>query len=181
MADQRDVIEVLTHDHREVEQMFAELERLIGSAIDADKVRRKELVEQVTAELVRHSVAEETQVYPKVKEKVSSEEAARAEEEHAEAERTLKRLDDMDWDDPSFDEALRTLMAEVREHVAEEEGEMFPHMRTVFTADELVSMGKDVESFKKRAPTKPHPHTPHTPAARKTLGPIAALFDRLRS
>jgi hypothetical protein len=41
MADQqRDVIEVLEHDHREVEQMFAELESLRGATSDEMKSRR---------------------------------------------------------------------------------------------------------------------------------------------
>src|SRR5205085_3761932 len=67
MADeQRDVIEILEHDHREVEQMFAELESLRGAATDEARERRKELADQVTIELVRHSVAEEVLVYPKV-------------------------------------------------------------------------------------------------------------------
>jgi hypothetical protein len=40
MADQRrDVIEVLEHDHREVEQMFAELESLRGAASEEDRAR----------------------------------------------------------------------------------------------------------------------------------------------
>src|SRR3712207_6893313 len=72
MADeQRDVIEILEHDHREVEQMFSELESLRGASTDEDKERRKTLTEQVTIELVRHSVAEEVLVYPRVEDKVS--------------------------------------------------------------------------------------------------------------
>ena len=66
MAEQqRDVIEVLEHDHRKVEQMFAELGSLRGASMDEEKSRRKELTEQVTIELVRHSVAEEVLVYPR--------------------------------------------------------------------------------------------------------------------
>src|SRR5215207_11144804 len=57
--DQRDVIEVLEHDHREVEQMFSELESLRGASTEEAKSRRKVVTEQVTIELVRHSVAEE--------------------------------------------------------------------------------------------------------------------------
>ncbi|MEO7262634.1 MAG: hypothetical protein ABI047_15465 [Jatrophihabitantaceae bacterium] len=44
-------------------------------------------------ELVRHSVAEEVAVYPKVKEKVSEAEAEHAKQEHAEAEAIMKRLE----------------------------------------------------------------------------------------
>src|SRR3954462_7427685 len=111
MAEQqRDVIEVLEHDHREVEQMFAELESLRGATSDEDKQRRKDLADQVTIELVRHSVAEEVLVYPKVEDKVSAEEVEHAREEHKEAEKTLQRLEKLDPDDPAFDDELATLM-----------------------------------------------------------------------
>jgi hypothetical protein len=55
---QRDVIEILAQDHREVEQMFAELESLRGASAEDAKARRKQLADEVTIELVRHSVAE---------------------------------------------------------------------------------------------------------------------------
>jgi hemerythrin superfamily protein len=179
-ATQRDVIDVLTQDHREVEQMFSELETLRGRTDDASKERRGDLIDQVIFELVRHSVAEEVAVYPKVQEKVSAEEAEHAKHEHAEAEETMKVLDGKDPDDPDFDQHLATLIEEVRHHVAEEEGQMFPHMRTVFSQDELVDMGEDVERVKKIAPTRPHPEVPHERGARLAVGPVAALFDRLR-
>ena len=177
---QRNVIDVLTEDHREVEQMFAELETLRGATGESEQTRRQELVDRVIHELARHAVAEEALVYPAVKDRVSEEEAERAKEEHAEAERTLKRLDDTDPDAPEFDEVLVTLMAEIRDHVAEEEGEMFPHMRQVFSEQELVELGGKVEGFKKVAPTRPHPLTPNEAPVRKAVGPVAGAFDRLR-
>jgi hypothetical protein len=93
--------------------MFAELESLRGASTEEAKARRKTLTEQVTIELVRHSVAEEVIVYPKVEEKVSAEEARHAREEHAEAEETLAKLEKLDADGPAFDD------------IEEEEGEMF--------------------------------------------------------
>jgi iron-sulfur cluster repair protein YtfE (RIC family) len=181
MADQqRDVIEVLEHDHREVEQMFAELESLRGAATEEAKARRKEVTEQVTIELVRHSVAEEVLVYPQVDRKVSAEEAEHAREEHAEAEKTLQRLEKLDADDPAFDDELATLMAEIRHHIEDEEGEMFAHMRQVIDTDELRKLGARVEAFKKVAPTRPHPNVPNTALARTAAGPAASLFDRMR-
>src|SRR4051794_6105462 len=181
MADQqRDVIEVLEHDHREVEQMFAELESLRGAATEEAKARRKDVTEEVTIELVRHSVAEEVLVYPQVERQVSAEEAEHAREEHAEAEETLQRLEKLDADDPGFDDELATLMREIRHHIEDEEGEMFAHMRQVIDADELRSLGKQVEAFKKVAPTPPHPHVPNTAMARTAAGPAASLWDRMR-
>jgi hypothetical protein len=181
MADQqRDVIEVLEHDHREVEQMFAELESLRGAATEDAKARRKEVTEQVTIELVRHSVAEEVIVYPEVDRKVSPEEVEHAREEHAEAEKTLQRLEKLDADDPAFDDELATLMGEIRHHIEDEEGEMFAHMRQVIDAEELRKLGARVEAFKKVAPTRPHPNVPNTPLPRLAAGPAASLFDRMR-
>ena len=179
-AQQRDVIEVLEHDHWEVEEMFSELESLRGASTDAHKSRRKDLTEQVTVELVRHSVAEEVIVYPTVDKKVSREEADHAREEHAEAEETLKRLEKLDADDPDFDDELATLMEEIRHHIEDEEGEMFAHMRERMDADELRKLGERVEAFKKVAPTRPHPNIPNEPLPRAAAGPAASLFDRMR-
>jgi hemerythrin superfamily protein len=178
--EQRDVIEILTHDHREVEQMFTELEGLVGMNDEASRQRRKDLVDQATIELVRHSIAEEAEVYPRVKEKVSDAEAERAKQEHAEAEVTMKRLESLQPGDASFDQQLAVLMQEIREHVAEEEGQMFPHMRSIFTSEELIEMGSKVERVKKMAPIRPHPSAPDQPPGDKILGPVTGLFDRMR-
>ena len=181
MAEQqRDVIEVLEHDHREVEQMFKELESLRGAAGEEEQTRRKELAEQVTIELVRHSVAEEVLVYPRVEDKVSAEEVEHARKEHAEAEETLQRLEKLDADDPSFDDELATLMEEIRHHIEDEEGQMFAHMRQTLDPDELRTLGESVEAFKKVAPTRPHPNVPNTPLPRIAAGPAASLLDRMR-
>ena len=177
---ERDVIEILMHDHREVEEMFTELEQLRGMTDEASLSRRKDLVDQVTIELVRHSVAEEAEVYPKVAEKVSSQEAEHAKHEHAEAEETMKRLEKLDPTDAMFETRLAELMSEVREHVAEEEGEIFPRMRTILSSDELMEMGRKVEGVKKMAPTRPHPAAPDQPPGDKILGPVTGLLDRMR-
>lgn len=178
--EQRDVIEMLTDDHREVEAIFVELETTIGATDDETRRHRKELLDRAIIELVRHSVAEETEVYPRIRERVSDEEAERARHEHAEAEQTMKLLDSLEPGDAMFDKRLATLIQEVREHVAEEEGEIFPHMRAMFSADELREMAAKVERIKAVAPTRPHPAAPDRPPGNKLLGPIAGLFDRMR-
>ena len=49
-----DVIERITHDHREVEQMFTEFERTKG----------RELTLKICDEMTAHTVAEDKAVYP---------------------------------------------------------------------------------------------------------------------
>ena len=177
---QRDVVDVLTADHREFDRIFTELEGLRGQTGPDVLDRKRELVDEVTIGLVKHSVAEETQVYPRVEKRVDKEEAEHSKEEHAEAEETMKRLERMDADDPSFDDAVVELIREIRHHVQEEESRMFVELRATFTREELLDMATQVETVKKLAPTRPHPMTPNEPGVRLAVGPLASLIDHLR-
>src|SRR3712207_1832744 len=135
---QRDVVDLLSADHREFDRIFTQLEGLHGRS-DLDSLRRKrELVDEVTIGLVKHSVAEETQVYPRVEKQVDKEEAEHSKHEHAQAEETMKRLERMDPDDAQFDTEVRTLIREIRHHVEHEESRMFTELRATFSHDELV-------------------------------------------
>ena len=177
---QQDVVDVLTADHREFDRIFTQLEGLLGRS-DPESLRRKrELVDEVTIGLVKHSVAEETQVYPRVEKQVDKDEAEHAKEEHAEAEETMKRLERMDPEDPEFDAVVTQLIGEIRHHVEEEEGRMFTELRASFTRDELVEMAEKVAAVKKIAPTRAHPMTPNEAGVRLAVGPVASLLDHLR-
>ena len=177
---QRDVVDLLTADHREFERIFQQLEGLRG-ATDEQSVRRKrELVDEVTIGLVKHSVAEETQVYPRVEKQVDKDEAEHSKEEHAEAEETMKRLERMDAGDPEFDGAVAELIREIRHHAQEEESRLFTELRASLSREELVDMAAEVEAVKKFAPTRPHPMTPNEAGVRLAVGPVASLLDHLR-
>ncbi len=177
---QRDVVDLLSTDHREFEQIFQQLEGLRGATDPQSVQRKRELVDEVTIGLAKHSVAEETQVYPRVEKQVDEAEAERSKHEHAEAEETMKRLERMDADDPGFDGAVAELIAEIREHVAHEESRMFTELRATVPHDELVRMAEKVEAVKKIAPTRPHPLTPNNATVRAVAGPLASLLDHLR-
>ncbi|MGY1815809.1 hemerythrin domain-containing protein [Blastococcus sp. SYSU D00820] len=179
-APEQDVVDLLSADHREFDRIFGELEQLRGAA-DADSLERKRrLVDEVTIGLVKHSVAEETRVYPKVLAEVDREEAQHSKEEHAEAEETMKRLERMEPADPGFDDAVAELIREIRHHVEHEEGRMFTELRRAFSREQLVQMAQEVEAVKKLAPTRPHPMTPNEGTVRTVLGPVASLLDHLR-
>jgi hemerythrin-like domain-containing protein len=177
---QRDVVDLLSADHREFDRIFGELEQLLGRTGPDDLRRKRDLVDEVTIGLVKHSVAEETQVYPRVEKQVDQEEAEHSKHEHAEAEETMKRLERMDPDDPQFDTEITTLIREIRHHVEHEEGRMFTELRAAFSQAELVEMAAKVEQVKKLAPTRAHPMTPNEGAVRTVAGPVASLLDHLR-
>ncbi|MFB7216516.1 hemerythrin domain-containing protein, partial [Streptomyces sp. NPDC056255] len=54
-----DVIAELAADHRELEDLFSQIELQ-----PVDHPRRRVLADRLTAELVRHTVAEELHLYP---------------------------------------------------------------------------------------------------------------------
>jgi len=175
-TEQQDLIEAIIDDHREVESVFAELE------VRGDERSRRELVEHVIAELVRHSVAEEQFLYPTTRKALpDGDEIADHElEEHAVAEELMKALDGTDVSDPRFDELLGKLMADVRHHLTEEEADLLPRLRSACDPEELRELGKKFQQSKKIAPTRPHPSAPDRPPANKILGPGVGLIDRMR-
>ena len=177
---QRDVVDLLSADHREFDALFTQLEALIGRSGADDLRRKRELVDEVTIGLVKHSVAEETQVYPKVEKQVDKDEAEHSKHEHAEAEETMKRLERMDPDDAQFDLEVQTLIREIRHHVEHEESRMFAELRASFDHAQLVEMAEAVERVKKLAPTRAHPLTPNEGVVRTVAGPVASLLDHLR-
>jgi hemerythrin-like domain-containing protein len=177
---ERDVVDVLTTDHREFDRIFTELEGLRGRSEPDVLTRKRELVDEVTIGLVKHSVAEETRVYPRIEKQVDKDEAEHSKEEHAEAEETMKRLERMDPDDPGFDDAVAQLIGEIRHHVEHEEGRMFPELRAALSRKELVDMAAQVEAIKRIAPTRAHPMTPNDAGIRLAVGPVASLLDHLR-
>ncbi|MET8140771.1 hemerythrin domain-containing protein [Sphaerisporangium sp. NPDC005288] len=176
-----DAITVLTMDHREVEETFAELERLRGTGQDD---RRRELTEKVIIELVGHSVAEEAYLYPAARAFIPDGDrlADREIAEHAQAERLMKQLEKA-LDDgvtaPAFEGLLDDLMATIREHIKDEEAHLFPELVRYADAEELAALGKKITMMKKLGPTRPHPAAPDRPPANKLLAPGAGLVDRI--
>ncbi|MGW2639071.1 hemerythrin domain-containing protein [Streptomyces sp. NPDC001348] len=171
------VIDELVTDHREVEELFGKIE-----ALPSGDKKRKVYADQATMELVRHSVAEEAYLYPAVREHLDGG-AALADkelEDHAKAEQIMKDLESCEAGAPDFDRLITSLMSEIREHVTDEEENLFPRLRAACPADALNELGDKVRQAKKTAPTRPHPTAPDKPPANKMLAPGAGLVDRLR-
>ncbi len=129
-----DLVSVITQDHREVEAAFRELE---GGGLTPE--HRRDLADHVIAELVRHSVAEEQYMYPAARDALpDGDEVADHElEEHAEAEKVMKALDELDPTDPEFEELLGRLISDIRHHIEEEETDLLPRLQEACTTEQL--------------------------------------------
>jgi hemerythrin superfamily protein len=172
---EQDVVDILTTDHHEVLD-------LLGQIPGADQGQRRDMVETVIAELMRHSVAEEMYVYPAMKEHLPDGESRVQHdvEEHQQLVEVMKQLEDVEASDPRFLELLGRLEAVLRDHVSDEETDQFPLLRARLPREQLVEIGGKVEAAKKAAPTRPHPSAPHSALFHKTVGPGVGLVDRLR-
>ncbi|MGW0994297.1 hemerythrin domain-containing protein [Streptomyces sp. NPDC002520] len=170
------VLEELMTDHREVEEIFGRIQAVTGGQ------ELRDLVDEVTIELVRHSVAEEQYVYPMVREQIEGGDRLADKEiaDHHRVEKLLKQLESTDADGPQMSPLLQELMDEVSAHVQDEENNLFPMLRQVCSSKALDELGDKVRRAKAMAPTRPHPSAPDTPPANKLLAPGAGLVDRAR-
>ncbi|NBM18721.1 hemerythrin domain-containing protein [Streptomyces sp. GC420] len=171
------VIDELTTDHREVDSLFERIE-----ALPAGDRRRRELADELTIELVRHSVTEEQYLYPAVRRFVDDGDDMADQEiaEHAEMERMLKELEGCEPDDARFDILIARLKSSVSAHITDEEDRLFNLLAEACSAEFLERLGGKVRAAKKTAPTRPHPAAPDTPPADRILDPGAGMVDRMR-
>ena len=172
----RDVVEVLTEDHRDFLTLIDEI------TATSDPDQRRDLADIVIAEIMRHAVAEEMYVYPAVEKHVPDGKASveHDKEEHEEIVRIMKDLERADASDARFTELVQRLRDDLEHHASDEENEQFPLLRAHIPREELVEIAGKVETAKKLAPTRPHPTAPHSEAFHKLVGPGVGFVDRLR-
>jgi len=129
-----DVVDLISSDHREVERLF----ELLKNEPD----NRRLNVPVLVTLLVAHSRAEESDVYPAAaREAKASDEVAHSQEEHAEAEQLLTKLQETDPDSGEFDRLLKELTDAVSHHVEEEESKVLPAMRKGLSEQRLSELG----------------------------------------
>lgn len=172
----RDVVDVLTADHREVEELITEI---LGSQ---NRNHQRDLADQLIAELVRHAVAEEMFVYPAMREHLPEGDRAVEHdiEEHQELETLMKRLEGAEAGQAEFLDLISQIQDVLADHVRDEENDQFPQLRAHLPQHELTSLAERVELAKKVAPTRPHPAAPNSELFHKLVGPGVGLVDRLR-
>lgn len=178
MADKTtgDVVDILTTDHREMLELIDQIEKT------TDPAERRALTDAVTAEVTRHSVAEELFVYPVMERELpnGAEEVEHDKQEHKELEVVLKKLEGADAADAEFMKLIAELKDQLNHHVDDEESDQFPKLRKHVSAAALKDLGSKVEAAKTIAPTRPHPGSPNSELFHMTLGPGVGMVDRLR-
>jgi len=132
-----DVLELLTSQHREVDDLIAKLEHGSGP--------RRGLLTQLADKLAAHATVEEKLFYPAVMTRDTEDQLHEAVEEHLALKRLLSDMITMRLDDDSFDAKLSVLKEQVSHHAhEEEEKDLFPKVKSMLTADERAALGNEV-------------------------------------
>jgi hemerythrin superfamily protein len=181
-----DAIAVLERDHREVERLFREFEKLTERAQKA----KQKVVMKIIRELAVHAAVEEMFFYPAVRTAAlkantrglrdTADTVLESLEEHHVVKWTLSELEKMKPEDERFDAKVMVLMESVRHHVEEEREDLFPKARRLLGDDALLQLGEQIERAKKFAPTRPHPRAPDEPPGNLVAATIAAVTDRAK-
>jgi hemerythrin superfamily protein len=137
--NERDLVDVLTAEHRAVESLFADVETT------SDRTLRQETLAAVLAELRRHAAMEERYLYPATRAHLPAGDALAAHElrERAEADAKMDRLAGLDESDPEYEPLMSALFTDIRDHVHEEETELFPRLRAACDRETLRRLGSD--------------------------------------
>ncbi len=134
-----DVIALIEHDHREVEDLFAKFKSTKDEAVAT----------QICDELDQHADAEEKAVYPAIEAQVPDGKSMveEAVDEHKEARQLIGRI--RQTKDPDhLAQLVNDLEQAISHHVEEEESEVLPKMREAMNTDELEELGEAFESAK---------------------------------
>ena len=132
-----DALELLIQQHEEIEYL---IEQLHDEHLAHD--RKMDLFFELADKLAAHAAMEETLFYPAVLAKQIDPGLAT---EHLAIKRVLADMLGTELDDPRFETRLDILEEEVIHHAREqEEGELFPRVRHVMSAEERFDLGHEM-------------------------------------
>jgi hemerythrin superfamily protein len=180
-----DAITLLKNDHKTVEDLFKRFEKLGPRAVKS----KEDVVARIIRELSIHAAIEEMLFYPAIREAVDDGngdiDAANIKdgvleslEEHHIVKWLLSELDGMSAENERFDAKVTVLTENVRHHVEEEEGDLFPQVQKLLGRQRLAELGDAMAKAKKTVPTHPHPRSPDEPPGNLVAGAGAALVDK---
>lgn len=139
-----DAFQLLKADHKNVANLFDQLESARGQA----KLR---VFEQIKTELELHTHIEEKVFYPALEEPEETHDLTlEAYEEHAEVKQLLKELSRSRTANKEWEAQAKVLRENVEHHVEEEENELFPKAEAALGEEEIDELGERMAAEKER-------------------------------
>lgn len=141
-----DWVEALTREHAAVAKLFDAIEATDETAT----IRRNLLLTQLKHALVKHAIEEENVIYPALREAGQIEAADALNREHGYVKQYLYELENMPTASPEWLTTIRRFRADIEEHVAEEENNLFPMLRAMLSEEKnkALALAMNKEGFK---------------------------------
>ncbi len=140
-AKSQDAIQLLTAEHKEVNGMFKEYQKLVDG--DKSGEEKEALARQICLMLTVHATTEEEIFYPAARDAIDDEDLLdEAEVEHASAKELIAQIESGSPSDPLYDAKVKVLGEYVQHHVKEEEEELFPKVKKAKV--DLVGLGEQI-------------------------------------
>lgn len=165
---------VLRSDHAAIKRALAQLRT------NADPRATGELFGELSADLVRHLVAEEQYLLPAVRHHLADGAALSdaAFDEHKHLEHLLRAVDHDDVTDEEVGAALGRLEEAVDVHIATQEHQVLPALVESLDPGRLAELGQGVLGAEQLAPTHPRAFVPRSATINKITAWLAGLVDK---
>ena len=145
MAEQQklDATQLLTQDHRKVEELFEQFEKASGDG------RKEKIAKQICTELKVHAMIEEEIFYPALRGKIEEDALDEAYVEHDGAKLLINDIEAGGPDEEFYDAKVKVLQEQIEHHVKEEEKESGNIFQQARAADvDLVALGEQMAARK---------------------------------
>lgn len=137
-----DAIMLLSSQHREVDQLFDELE----ATDDRSKKERERIMSTLIRKLNWHTQLEERVFYPAAR-NAEKDRVLQSFEEHDNITAMLRKLSTLSGTDETFLAKVKVLKKMVQHHVKEEEQDLFPHCRASLGEEKLFELGAQMQEL----------------------------------
>lgn len=141
-----DWVEALTLEHKAVAKIFDAIEATDETAT----TRRHILLMQLKHALIKHAIEEENVIYPALRDSGQREAADELNKEHGYVKQYLYDLENMPTASPQWLVIVGRFRADIEEHVAEEENNLFPMLRATLSEEKnkALTLAMNKEGFK---------------------------------
>ncbi len=138
-----DAIELLTQQHSEAKDLFAQFEQA------EEPAEQERIAREATQALRAHTAIEEEIFYPAIREAEDDldDDVLEGLEEHHVVEVLLDELEGMSASDERFEAKFKVVSELVEHHAEEEEDQMFPQVRTALGQERLQELGEKMQAL----------------------------------
>jgi hemerythrin superfamily protein len=145
MMGNNSALEMLKDDHKMVQKLFDQYRKLMKE--EGNEREKQNIAEQVCDMLTIHAQIEEELFYPAVRrameEKQDKEIVYEALVEHDGAKDLIAQMEEMSPGDKYYDATFKVLGEQVKHHVKEEEGTLFPKVKKLGL--DLEALGEEMK------------------------------------